>query len=358
MIFNDRSLSEISLDDILILIANRVPEGPNLDFKQTAYSGRPQDIREMLRDVISMANADGGYIILGVEEENGRATNLAPFIDYDTKANAILQASLDGISERIKGLEVRAYNTSGDQGIIVLHVPSSSDRPHMVSRDGHTDFFKRWDTLKRPMGIEEIRWSIFENPQFRQFIELQLEAQRSQEGLKSTQEVGGSPFLEILTSRFVERFLIEFMRTSNKPQVMMILSPYIGDLTGGLYTLKDLIDKVNENHTRVYVITSPPSEEYQAAAMELFQQSQFIEIRFNPQLHAKLYINWCKEENQNFAMFGSGNLTTKGMVQNIELGMLLRPRGFGRKLIRQLYDWSNKLRPQSKLVKPILAQRL
>jgi hypothetical protein len=44
MVLGNRSLHELSLEDFQALIANRVPEGPHLDYKQTAYSGRPPDI--------------------------------------------------------------------------------------------------------------------------------------------------------------------------------------------------------------------------------------------------------------------------------------------------------------------------
>ena len=55
MIFGGRSLNDISLDDIRLLIDNQVPEGPHLDYQETPYSGRSQDRREMLRDIAALA---------------------------------------------------------------------------------------------------------------------------------------------------------------------------------------------------------------------------------------------------------------------------------------------------------------
>jgi phosphatidylserine/phosphatidylglycerophosphate/cardiolipin synthase-like enzyme len=81
-----------------------------------------------------------------------------------------------------------------------------------------------------------------------------------------------------------------------------------------------------------------------------------VEIRYNPDVHAKLYISWHREENDSFALFGSGNLTSGGVRYNLELGMMILARGHGKKLIRELYDWSaNALRTKSQRVKPIQA---
>jgi len=152
MIFGGRSLQDLSLDDFRSLIDNRVPEGPHLDYKETAYTGRPQDIREMLRDIVSLANADGGYLIMGIRENGaGRAMELTPIDDPQPIAQSIRQACLDGIRDRIEGLEVQSYETGFNQGIIVVRVPATEQRPHMMTRDGRTDFFRRYDTDKRPM---------------------------------------------------------------------------------------------------------------------------------------------------------------------------------------------------------------
>ncbi len=58
-------------------------------------------------------------------------------------------------------------------------------------------------------------------------------------------------------------------------------------------------------------------------------------------------------EEESFAMFGSGNLTSAGMKYSLELGMLILSRGYGRKLVRELYRWGDNLRTQSKKVKGI-----
>ena len=54
---------------------------------------------------------------------------------------------------------------------------------------------------------------------------------------------------------------------------MVIVSPFISDLAGEMYELKDVLKKINADHTRTYVVTQPPRETYQQVGMELLKMS-------------------------------------------------------------------------------------
>ncbi len=354
MILGGRSLDNLSLGDFQLLIDNRIPEGPHLDYKETAYSGRPSDIREMLRDVTALANAEGGYLVLGIQEDHaGRAARLSPVDDPGPRVQAIHQACLDGIQERLSDLEVKVYDTGFNQGIIVIRVPPSDQRPHMMVRDHSTDFFFRYGTDKRSMTLGEIRESILGNPRFQRLVELELQTQGRLVSASGSSE-GGPPYVKILTERSVESFLHRYLIGAAQPQALVIVSPYISDLAGEAYNLQDMIKKLNADRTRTYVVTRPPRDTYQQTGMDLLNQSPYVEIRYSSDVHAKLYICWSREEESNFALFGSGNLTSGGLRHNLELGMMIFARGYGRKLIRELYQWSSHvLRTKSERVKAI-----
>lgn len=357
MIFGGRSLYDLSLGDFQALIDNHVPEGPHLEYKEAAYSGKASDIREMLRDITALANAEGGYLVMGIREDHaGRAAALSPIDDPKTKAQAIQQACLDGIQERIPGLEVVAYEIGFNQGIIVIHVPPSEQRPHMMARDHSTDFFCRYGTDKRAMTLGEIREAILGNPRFRRLIELELLTQGQRTSISGITEIEGPPFAQILTQRTVENFLRRYLLNPTPPHVMVIVSPFISDLAGETYELQDVLKRVNADRTRTYVITRPPREAYQRTGMELLKMNPYVEIRYNSDVHAKLYICWYREEEESFALFGSGNLTSSGLRHNLELGMMILARGPGKRLVRELYDWSaHALRARSERVKAIQA---
>jgi hypothetical protein len=342
MILGNRSLYELCIDDFTALIDKKVPEGPHLDYKLTAYSGKATDIREMLRDVTSLANAGGGYLVMGCREDGfNRPQEICPIDDLLKRTQGIRQACLDGIQERIDGLEVMGYEMEPNKGIIVIRVPSSEKTPHMVSMDHHSDFYRRYDTDKRVMTMGEIRDSFLESPFFRRLADIQAQVQQSNPQQEPV------TYLKILTERSVERFLQRFISSSGQ-QVLLIISPFIGNLEGEAYSLVDVMKKAESEKTRVYVITQEPQDQYHKDGIAVLQQSKNIEIRYNPDIHAKLYISWNYNEEESFALFGSGNLTSSGISYNFELGMMILSRSYGRKLVRELYHWGNNLRTQSK----------
>jgi hypothetical protein len=325
MILGDRSLYELCIDDFRALIDKKVSEGPHLDYKLTAYSGRAPDIREMLRDVTSLANAGGGYLVMGIREDGwNRPQEICPIDDFLTKTQGIRQACLDGIQERVDGLQVMGYEIEPNRGIIVIRIPNSEKAPHMVSMDHHSDFYRRYDTDKRVMTIGEIRDSFIDSPFFRRLADIQLQIQ------ESTGQAETATYLQLLVERSVERFLQRYMSTSGH-QVLLIISPFVGNLEGESYELADIIKKTWSEKGRVYVITREPQSEYHKEGLAVLEQSENVEIRYNPDINAKLYISWNRNEEESFAMFGSGNLASSGMSYNLELGMMILSRSYGRK---------------------------
>ena len=142
-------------------------------------------------------------------------------------------------------------------------------------------------------------------------------------------------------------------RDSPGQQVLLIISPFIGSLEGETYDLVDVVQKTQSEKGRVYVITREPQDIYHKEGLALLEQYKNVEIRYNPDVHAKLYVSWNHNEEESFAMFGSGNLTSSGISYNLELGMMILSRGYGRKLVRELYRWGDNLRTQSQRIKTI-----
>ena len=72
MIFDNRRISEITDQELKNLIGNQ-EENLWIDFKQQDYHRDPNDLekhkREICKDVTAMANAEGGYILIGVREK-------------------------------------------------------------------------------------------------------------------------------------------------------------------------------------------------------------------------------------------------------------------------------------------------
>jgi len=154
-------LDELTEADLRTLVAAGVRESTSLEFKREMYQCRnPEQTREMLRDVSAMANAEGGVLIIGMEEDGqGTAQQLIPVPDAEAEANRLISLCLAHISERIPGLRaVRVPVNAGD--VIVVRIPRSYRRPHMVTFGGVTDFWIRHDRQKSRMSMAELRTAV------------------------------------------------------------------------------------------------------------------------------------------------------------------------------------------------------
>jgi predicted HTH transcriptional regulator len=95
----------------------------------------------MLRDISSMANAEGGALVVGIDEDGeDAAQRLMPVPDAEMQANRIIASCSANIAERIPGLQARPVPIGGGFAIVV-RVPRSYRKPHMITFGGVTDFW-------------------------------------------------------------------------------------------------------------------------------------------------------------------------------------------------------------------------
>ena len=138
------------------------------------------------------------------------------------------------------------------------------------------------------------------------------------------------------------------------------MSPFINTLEGARYTLADLSEKIAREQIPTYVVTRSPVETYQQDAMAILMDNDWVEIRYNDSIHAKVYVTAAIQESESFALFGSGNLTGRSIASNIEVGMIIVAQGQGRPLVEELYYWANnrlRVLKESKLHQPIRGRR-
>lgn len=163
-----------------------------------------------------------------------------------------------------------------------------------------------------------------------------------------------------MTDRPVEQFLLRLFLRDADMRSLCIVSPFISSLEGCRFTLADLRRKVERERICTYITTRQPAEEYQLEAMTVLLGSPWIEVRYNPSVHAKVYVAMATREADSFGLFGSGNLTAASFQANIEVAMMLYGEGMGRPLLHELHYWANgQLRTLqgSKLVQRITAER-
>lgn len=72
--FDNRPIDQIAEEDISAFATNRTPEDQWLDFKGQPWTQSPLGTFELLHDVSALANAEGGYLFVGIttKKEQGR----------------------------------------------------------------------------------------------------------------------------------------------------------------------------------------------------------------------------------------------------------------------------------------------
>jgi len=162
--------------------------------------------------------------------------------------------------------------------------------------------------------------------------------------------------------KFSENPVLDFFKrlylTDIQPTTLIIISPFVGDLSRTRYSFERLRRKIEKENIPTYIITREPEDDIHKAALDLFLNCNFVEIRYNNSLHAKLYV--CMGRDTGFAILGSGNLSRNSMERNIEIGLLVLPHDKGKLVLNELYKWGSvRLRTlkESKIVKKMQVSR-
>jgi len=154
-----KAFDDISLDDLQALANARIPEGRRLDYKRDHYGRTDEAKREFAADISAMANAQGGYILIGVEEQNGIASKIVGVEtqDPDALVRAVSDSIRTSIEPPIIGARVRWLETEAGRGVLIILVDRSWNAPHRVTVARDNRFFLRDENGKHPMAVNELR---------------------------------------------------------------------------------------------------------------------------------------------------------------------------------------------------------
>jgi hypothetical protein len=118
-----------TLDDLKAIVAERIDENERLEFKrQLPESSKNEDLA---KDLAIMANTEGGVIVYGIEEEDGKAKALAPLdIKGTPERIALISKTLDEPLTLGRVFTIEA-DDGGGKGFLVVEVPQSERAPHL-----------------------------------------------------------------------------------------------------------------------------------------------------------------------------------------------------------------------------------
>jgi hypothetical protein len=156
------SLASINEARLQELCESECPESQTLDFKRELPGKQDQDKHELCKDVVALANAEGGDLVYGIEEKNGVAGSIARISteDADAAERRMRQVLDAGIEPKIHGLRIQKIPVS-DGYVLILRVPASYDGPHCIRTDKNNKqqrrFVMRNGTMISDMSYDQIR---------------------------------------------------------------------------------------------------------------------------------------------------------------------------------------------------------
>ncbi len=155
-----RRLDELDYLAVERLVAERVAEDLTLEFKRELYARDEKGKDEQAKDPAAMANASGGLILLGVDEDDqGRAARLLPVPLSDSERTRMVTIIVQRIAPRIPDLLLVTElpdPANPTHGVYAIVVPASESGPHGITRNDGYAWPIREDTQVRYMREPEL----------------------------------------------------------------------------------------------------------------------------------------------------------------------------------------------------------
>jgi hypothetical protein len=193
-----KPVSDITAQDLQELIG--LSESDRLEFKSQAYDRGDPKTLEMLRDITAFANAVGGYLILGIEEDGeDRATAIVGLENAEEEATRMMSCCLASIEDRILGLNFTLVPVGEGKQVIVWFIPRGTRAPHMITYKGMQQCWRRHGRQKHKMTIEEIREACLRTENVRRNLEDFLGERRG----KILAQIGDQPHLVVTATPLI-----------------------------------------------------------------------------------------------------------------------------------------------------------
>lgn len=138
---------QIGIDDVKALVSSEVPEGEQIEFKESLPAKRQDPwmtggdkIGDRARDAIleeavAFANAHGGALVLGIEESSAKppvAAGISPIPRCAELADRLKLVVRDCVEPQLPALEIFSVPTGDDAGVVVIRMGRSRLAPHRV----------------------------------------------------------------------------------------------------------------------------------------------------------------------------------------------------------------------------------
>ena len=161
-----KPVSQLNEENIQTLIDNKERESSILEYKQE-ISGTDHEKKEISKDISAMANTEGGYLIVGVQETGGQASAIVgtpKIIGRQPTEVWIENVLITSVRPKIAIVpKVITLISISDRVLVVIHIPQSPRRPHMVITDGRNAYYVRHNYQATYADEHEVRSMFLES---------------------------------------------------------------------------------------------------------------------------------------------------------------------------------------------------
>lgn len=163
----DRPIGAIDEALLATLVENQVSERRDLEFKRDLPGQEPENIREFLADVTSLANSNGGDLIFGIEEVDGVASGLPGVAigNVDDEILRLEQIIRTNVDPRLIGVRTHFVPFAVGNGALIIRVPRGLQPPHRVTYRNSGKFYSRTSRGKYELDVHELRHAFVEASQ-------------------------------------------------------------------------------------------------------------------------------------------------------------------------------------------------
>ena len=157
----NKKIDEIAEADLQALIDNNVLEGKTIEYKRELPTNSDSSKKEFLADVTSFANASGGDLIFGIEEDTTTRKPKKPTgleVDsIDNERTRLDNVIRTGVEPRLLNVTIKPISLSNARYALLIRIPRSWASPHRVIFSGHAKFYARNSSGKYEMDVDELR---------------------------------------------------------------------------------------------------------------------------------------------------------------------------------------------------------
>ena len=149
-----KRLGDLEAADMDRMVATRVREETDIDFKREIYTDNDKGYTDAATD-IAMANGPGGAVFLGIDDDDGAAVKVTP-VPFSEKVELGIRQAVIARTAPAPQFVMHRIPTGSDEGVYLIAVQASTYAPHAVRSGVRLSYPKRSGAHTRWLAESEV----------------------------------------------------------------------------------------------------------------------------------------------------------------------------------------------------------